>query len=426
LADRAVPLAWVKDCATKFRRLRQEMRNSWVGYTDALGGPLVDWLLAACLARENALLLGPPGSAKSQIALRLLELLGLGPPKVDPQVFLPMPENIREAWDAWQARSRRARAQQKYFHYLVNRFTQPDELFGPIEISLLRQGVLARVNFGLLTGPGVWAAFLDELFKASSSIINTLLTLALERRYFNWGGMQPADLVLLIGASNEMPGGFATGAAGIGAGGEDFQTMYAFVDRFPIRLFFPIVSGGNTDDPLRSDLAQAFAMAMARESQRFVHGHPFGPKPQPEGMPCINDLLVLGRGCYQHEPSDPFRSENLVPVGGPNAVSVFRETEVKRFQEAFLRIAIALQADATNPAVGQLTWTISPRKLQALYKIALAHALVADDGFLDQPRAEVVSQLGTHQLHVFDFIWDSPSATGALADQNKALIDRYT
>lgn len=425
LADPAIPLDWAKECVGRLHRLRDELRKAWVGLVDETGEPLLDWLLAACAARENVLLLGPPGGAKSQIALRTLDLLGLKSPQPDPQVFTQTPENVAEAYEAWQTRAARARREQKYFHYLLSRFTQPEELFGPVDISLLRQGVLARVNFGLLTGPGVWAAFLDEVFKSSSSIANTLLTLSQERRYFNWGGMQPADLAVLIGASNEMPGGFASGTVGIGAAGEDFQTLHAFVDRFPLRLPIPIVSGESADDAKDSDLSQAFQLAMSREAEQFVHGHHFGPVSRPQGMPGINDLLAVGRAAYQHEPAHPLKKQAGAAVGGKNACCLFREPDLRRFREAFIRMGAALQIDGTNTSAGHLMWTISPRKLKALYKIALAHALIVDDKFVQQPAAEVVSDLGERQLHVFDFIWDSPTAKGRLNDQTKALIDRY-
>lgn len=414
VAERAIPIEWTKCCVGRFLSLLDKMRKDWVGLTDDAGQYYLDWLLAACIARENVLLLGPPGTAKSEIASRFFQLLGLSPPRVHEQALVSMSDDISAVRKQWERRFEGGRQQASYFHYLLSRFTQPEELFGPVEISLLRQGILARVNFGLLTGPGVRAAFLDEIFKASSSILNTLLTLTQERCYFNWGGMEPADLLILIGASNEMPGWFAGSMAGVESGAEDFQTLYAFVDRFAIRLPIPMVSGTSSDNTLESDLAAAFGLAMGREARHFSRGHRFE---QRSALACVNDALLLGRSCYQHESLGDGKR-----AGGQNAVSLFHDRQLRRFREAFLNIAAVLQNDNTNPAVGSVTWTISPRKLRALYKIALAHALIRDDNFLRDPKSAVVTTLGQEDLRILTLVWDSPTAASDLAKRVRALI----
>jgi MoxR-like ATPase len=298
----------------------------------------------------------------------------------------------------WEERRARESQQQKYFHYLLSRFTQPEELFGPIEISLLRQGILARVNFGLLTGPGVRAAFLDEVFKASSSILNTLLTLTQERQYFNFGGMVQSDLLMLIAASNELPGGFLTGSYGAGSGLEDFQTLYAFLDRFPIRLLIPVMSGtkkiastSQDTNGSTTELEEATRRAINRERQRFTTGANFHARGGE--MPCINDLLLLGRACMQ-------QAESPLPA-----------TDQIKFFTTFMKIATHLQPQGTKAQESIVTWTISPRKLKALYKVGVAHALVRS------PHSSVVSELNDKDLRVFDLIWDSPMAKDDLERQ---------
>jgi MoxR-like ATPase len=400
-----IPLAWAQSCAFRLHRLRDELRSSWVGL-----GPLTDWLLAALTARENALLLGPPGLAKSEIATRTFKLLGLSAPKTDDSLggTLDPSRTTPQAW--WQERGQRERQSQKYFHYLLSRFTQPEELFGPVEISLLRQGILARVNFGLLTGPGVRAAFLDEIFKASSSILNTLLTLTQERTYFNWGGMVSSDLMMFIGASNEMPGGFATGMAGMGSGGEDFQTLHAFIDRFPVRLEVPSPSGTSAPKVADSHLAQAFDKAIGREAEYFRGGDRFGAGAgKPAHMPSINDVLLLGRACLQQEAGTD--------------VHLFRLEELQRFRRAFLQIAADLQKEGTSAAGGHLTWTISPRKLRSLYKVGLAHALVRGEGFA--PGGAGAVTLRDSDLNVFDLIWDTPAARSDLSARVESLAAEH-
>lgn len=377
-----IPPAWRPGLLARLHAMRDNLRDAFVGLAD-----VTDWLLAALIARENALLLGPPGVAKSEIAVRVFELLGLRPPAVEKADLLDFDSAKGEAWAVWSRREDAEREQQKYFHYLLSRFTQPEELFGPVEIGLLRKGILARVNFGLLTGPGVRAAFLDEIFKASSNILNTLLTLSQERRYFNWGGMVPSDLIMLVGASNELPGGFGGGAFGVGTSQDDFQTLHAFVDRFPLRLLVPTASGSDTPDYRDSALSRAFAKAIGRERDRFISGSLFSDPPT--RMPSINDVLCLGRAML----------EDLDGTG------FFSSSEIGRYREAFLSGAAALQLAGTGAESGRLTWTISPRKLRGLYKIGLAHGLVRGD----ISGAGVVS-LGADELRVFGWIWDAPDA----------------
>jgi MoxR-like ATPase len=410
-----IPIEWARTCAWKLRNLRDELRSSYVGLND-----VIDWLLATLVARENALLLGPPGVAKSELAIRVYRLLGLDvarePEKADITLSTRTPASELRRW--WVSREEHERESQKYFHYLLSRFTQPEELFGPVEISLLRRGFLVRVNFGLLTGPGVRAAFLDEIFKASSAILNTLLTLAQERQYFNWGGMVPSDLHMLIGASNELPGGFGTGAYGVGTGVDDFQSLYAFLDRFPMRLLVPAMSGTSQPEPENSDLAKAFDKAIRREAQRFVDGAGFQSRVilgrSGHDMPGINDLLLLGR-CVL---------ESQAGAG----LGLFDTNGLARFRQAFLSTATDLQQRgtaqrSTGAHLSDITWTISPRKLKALWKIALAHAVVADSGFAGLQKS--VKSPHAEELRVFEFIWDSPVRRLDLTSQVRTAIGRY-
>jgi MoxR-like ATPase len=396
----AIPPAWRSTCLQRLGAMRDELYRSYTGLDEA-----IDLLLAAVVARENALLLGPPGTAKSELPTRLFALLGLEQPSVDPQL---LSQGIGDAtpYSDWQKREAAERQQQKYFHYLLSRFTQPEELFGPVEISLLRKGMLVRVNFGMLTGAGVRAAFLDEIFKASSNILNTLLTLSQERKYFNWGEMRKADLAILIGASNEMPGGFGTGVFGVGSGQDDFQTLHAFIDRFPARLLITAPSASDHPDVSRSSMAIAFGKALDREIERFRSGSLFGPA-LPAGMPCINDMLCLGRAM-------------LEDVG--TKTGFFDPEQVRAFRANFLNAARSLQMGATSPENGAITWTISPRKLRALYKLALAHALVRRR---PAPGAPHRVDLSAPDLRVFATIWDAPAARPDLLRRVEGFVSNY-
>jgi MoxR-like ATPase len=402
-----IPPEWAKVCARRLQKLRTELRDAYAG--DNIKA-VIDWLLAGLIARENVLLLGAPGVAKSELVVRLFQLLGL----CQAQGQMAQGEALEQSSaprDWWAQREAHERQLQKYFHYQLSRFTQPEELFGPIEISLLRRGILARVNFGMLTGAGVRAAFLDEIFKASPSILNTLLTLSQERQYFNWGGMVPSDLMMLVGASNELPGGFGTASYGGGTSTEDFYTLYAFLDRFPIRLQIEMVTGTShgRDKVMDSDLVKATNLALAREGRRFAEGDLFPQRS--DNMPSISDILLLGRACLQGR--------------GSTQPLLFAKEGLEAFDQAFFDLGAELQAEGTSPLTREIKWSVSPRKLKALYKIALAHALVTDNKFLGD--AAVVQPPGAAELRVYDLTWDSLVARPDLQQRTaRQQIPRYS
>ena len=142
-------------------------------------------LLLAALAGEHLLLIGPPGTAKSELARRLQQLM--------PGAH--------------------------YFERLLTRFTVPEELFGPLSLRALEDDRYERLTEGYL--PQAEVAFLDEVFKANSAILNTLLGLLHERRFDNGVQRIAVPLVCLVGASNELP--------------ED-DSLLAFYDRFLLRV----------------------------------------------------------------------------------------------------------------------------------------------------------------------------------------------
>jgi MoxR-like ATPase len=92
-----------------------------------------------------------------------------------------------------------------YFYWLLTRFSQPEELFGPVSYQGMRSDTFSRVLTGKL--PEAHVAFLDEIFKANSAILNALLTILNERRFHNGIGAIDCPLIMLMGASNELPDG---------------------------------------------------------------------------------------------------------------------------------------------------------------------------------------------------------------------------
>ena len=106
-----------------------------------------------------------------------------------------------------------------YFEYLLTRFTEPNEIFGPVDIAAFREGRYERRTEGML--PEAEIVFLDEVFKSNSAILNALLTLLNERRYTSGGASIRCPLLSAFGASNEVPSD---------------ETLTAIYDRFILRI----------------------------------------------------------------------------------------------------------------------------------------------------------------------------------------------
>lgn len=145
---------------------------------------IVDGSLAALCAGEHVLLIGPPGTAKSMLVRSIATAFG-----------------------------------GSYFERLLTKFSTPEELFGPISLKALEQDRFVRITTGKL--PEAQVVFLDEVFKSSSAILNSLLTLMNEKTYANGGAPIQCPLISLFGASNELPEG---------------KELEAMFDRFLLRF----------------------------------------------------------------------------------------------------------------------------------------------------------------------------------------------
>src|SRR5215470_3760036 len=163
-------------------RLREEviepLKRRFVGRDE-----VIDLIALATTAGEHLFLHGPPGTAKSAL-IRQFALAVRG----------------------------------SYFEYLLTRFSEPNEVFGPIDLVRLREGTVATVTTGML--PEGEFVFLDELFNANSAILNNLLTVLNERIYRRGAETHRLPLLSLFSASNHLP--------------ED-ETLGALFDRFLLR-----------------------------------------------------------------------------------------------------------------------------------------------------------------------------------------------
>lgn len=184
----------------KFGDLRTALLNRHLERNDE-----IELALVAILSRYHVVLIGPPGTAKSMLT--------------------------RDLCNAFVGA--------RYFEHLMNKFTTPEELFGPVNIARLEEGVYERVIDGMT--PDVHIIFQDEVFKANSAILNTELTLMNERTYKHGPETINVPLISLFGASNELPEG---------------EELGALFDRFQFRKTVDYIhEPGNFIKMLRTDLS---------------------------------------------------------------------------------------------------------------------------------------------------------------------------
>ncbi len=164
---------------------------------------IISVVLLSALANQNIFLYGPPGTAKSLISRRLSKVFET----------------------------------KHYFEYLMQKFSTPEEVFGPISLTELKKDNYIRKTDGYL--PTAEFAFLDEIWKSSPAILNTLLTIINEKIFRNGSNIEKVPLKILISASNEIP--------------PPNQGLEALYDRFLTRLFVPpMTEKGNFETLLQS------------------------------------------------------------------------------------------------------------------------------------------------------------------------------
>src|SRR3954465_11805985 len=173
----------------------EPMKRAFVGKDE-----IIDLMGVSLVAGENLFLLGPPGTARSA----LVHELG-------------------------------RRLSGRTFEYLLTRFTEPNELFGPFDIRKLREGELITNTEGML--PEASLVFLDELLNANSAILNSLLGVLNERVFRRGRETRPLPTLMVVGASNRLP---------------EEDGLAALFDRFLMR-----VPCDNVPEPHLGDVLQA-------------------------------------------------------------------------------------------------------------------------------------------------------------------------
>ncbi|MEM7391889.1 MAG: AAA family ATPase [Verrucomicrobiota bacterium] len=157
----------------------QPMKDTFIGKDE-----IIDLMGICLVGGENLFMLGPPGTAKSALVHELSRHL-----------------------------------EGETFEYLLTRFTEPNEIFGPFDITKLREGTLVTNTEGML--PEASLVFLDELLNANSAILNSLLGVLNERVFRRGREIRQLPTIMVIGASNRLP---------------DDEALQALFDRFLMRV----------------------------------------------------------------------------------------------------------------------------------------------------------------------------------------------
>ena len=285
----------------------------------------VDLVALATLCREHALLIGPPGTAKTFLMEQFRRLLDV-----------------------------------RCFSYLLTRFTEPAELFGPMDFRSFREERAYKINSaGML--PEADIAFLDEVFQGSSAILNSLLTLINERRFYNGGEVVQANLITLLGSSNGIP---------------DDPLLAAFSDRFLLRYRLEYVQDDSVEDMLR--------LGWRNESDRIRAAANDAAQPAPSGAAVgfpLSDLVELQQAIADVDLS-PVRGlfTHIVQAFRAEGVS-FSDRRAVKAQKTFAAAALlAGRARAEPPDLAPLIylWT-NPDDEPAIRRIVADHDVPVED-----------------------------------------------
>ncbi|MEZ4408697.1 MAG: AAA family ATPase [Polyangiales bacterium] len=278
----------------------------------------IDLATVCACAQEPLLFVGPPGTAKSDLVVKFVESLGLG--------------------------------EADYFEYMLTKFTEPSEILGPIDIDLLKQGRFIRRTRGKL--PEARVAFLDEIFKSNSAILNTLLTIVNERKYYQDGEPVPVKLRMLFAATNDIP---------------EQSELDALADRFVVK-----VETRPVKDEHFSELIDA---GVANEVYKATEQRPWA-----RGSASFDDFLKLRR--YM---------DLTLGAGGGGASDREQWFPAPVFAE-FRRVVRTLE---TEDKV-----MISDRKLVKLYKLIRTRAFLFHGGRVQTQDLSLLAYAGNrrHEL----------------------------
>jgi len=300
------------DLRKRINLFRQSLGRFFIGKQ-----PLIDLMCVAAVGQEPLLLVGPPGTAKSDLVLKFKDALGI--------------------------------SDEDYFEYMLTRFTEPSEIIGPIDINQLRDGRYIRREQGKL--PTARLAFLDEIFKSNSAILNILLTIINEKKFYQDGEPVPVRLRVLFAATNEVP---------------EHGELGALKDRFVLKAESLSVQDEHFEELIDAGLANE------------VHRN-LNQKPWIEGHCSLTDLAKANRYLtllFSQRRTSPSGEEQ-------NDRHLFFPPDV--FREFQRLIKTLVREDRIF---------ISDRKLVKLYKLFRVRAWIVSGGAVTRDDLRLLAYLG--------------------------------
>ena len=300
----------------RINRFRESLGRFFVNKQE-----IIDLMCVAAVAQEPLLLIGPPGTAKSDIVVKFKDALGI--------------------------------AQEDYFEYMLTRFTEPSEIIGAIDIKELRDGRYIRRKEGKL--PTAKFVFLDEIFKSNSAILNILLTIINERKFYQEGRPEPVPLRIMFAATNEIP---------------EQGELAALKDRFVLK-----VQSRSVQDEFFTELIDAGLQGEANKG--------LNQKPWVEGHANLEDFLKANRYLtylFARKTGDGRGEEE-------NDRSRFFPADVFKSYERLVKTLV--REDKIF---------ISDRKLVKLYKLFRVRSWLFSGGAVTKDDLRLLAYLGeTHQ-----------------------------
>ena len=247
------------------QNFRVALNNACLERTD-----IIDGLLASIISKQNAFLLGAPGTGKSDLVRKITHGI----------------------------------AGANYFGYLLSPTSDPSELFGPVKITKLMEDEYSRDTEGYL--PSAHIAFLDELFRGNSAVLNSLLTILNERQYHNGKNTIQTPLQSIVAATNSWP---------------EEESLQAFSDRF---LFRPTVNF--LRKPANRTVLDQWSLGIQQRPEVGVHltlQDLFMMQTEAAKLPVSPDFLEKFSGIWDH-----LATRNIT-------VSDRRRVQILRFLQAY-------------------------------------------------------------------------------------------
>ena len=302
------------------RRRILAMRDSLYPYFVAKNH-IIDLMTVAAVAQEPLLLVGQPGTAKSELVLKFTEAMGI--------------------------------TGEGYFEYMLTEFSEPSEILGALDLGGLKDGRFTRRTEGKL--PLAKVAFLDEIFNASSAILNVLLTILNERKYYDDGRAVPVPLKMLFAATNQIP---------------DHFRMAALRDRFCIKV---------ESQPVRTQGGDAFSRlidaGLRNESWRNARLQPWRAD-----VASLDDFLLA--------------HETILTQMGQIRTDPYEETETTDRDRFMPREVQAVFQNLVETLAREYRIFISDRKVVKLYKVLRAKAWLERNGEIRRQDLGLLAYLG--------------------------------